>query len=65
MGFTAWSCLFFLIFIAFKPNVKSMSLEYEPASEPLHISVMHLCPTCSCRCGQRGLIIRGIQPRVK
>jgi len=35
--------LLFFFFIALKPRVeeytKSMSLKYEPASEPLHISV--------------------------
>ena len=40
--FLAWHLLFFF-FITLKPRVewytKSMSLQYEPASEPLHISV--------------------------
>ena len=32
----------FFFCIPLKPRVKCMILEYEPASEPLHISVKHL-----------------------
>ena len=41
-------CTFFFLCITLKPRVKlytrSMSLEYEPSSEPLHMAVMHLNP---------------------